>query len=473
MISAKKILAASLAACLSVSYAGAQNPVIQTSYTPDPAPMVYKDRVYLYTGDDIPGTDFYYMTKWRLFSSGDMVNWTDHGVPISLETFSWARDRAWAAQCVERNGKFYWYICAQTINNDMAIGVAVGDSPTGPFKDAIGKPLISTGSWSNIDPTAYIDHDGQAYLYWGNGTLFYVKLNKDMISYTGDIVEVPQTLETFGGVRRPRGGQNNQNAQSAPAVPNKDMFVEGPWFYKRNGIYYQMFAGMDKGKETLSYSISNGPTGPWKYQGRIMVDQPTNSFTNHGGIIDFRGKSYLFYHTALLPGGGSYGRSTAIEEFTYNADGTIPNINISKEGPKAVGTLNPYKRTEAETIAWAAKCKTSTDAQTGVYVSDIKKGGFVKVKSVDFGSAAPKTFTASLAAGLDGGILEVYVDSIGGPKLATIDVPRTGGWSTWKKITVPVTTPVTGVKELYFAFKDHNLTAGRNLFNFDYWLFDK
>ncbi|MCH5684944.1 carbohydrate-binding protein [Niabella sp. W65] len=102
-----------------------------------------------------------------------------------------------------------------------------------------------------------------------------------------------------------------------------------------------------------------------------------------------------------------------------------------------------------------------------------KKGGFVKVKSVDFGSAAPKTFTASLAAGLDGGILEVYVDSIGGPKLATIDVPRTGGWSTWKKITVPVTTPVTGVKELYFAFKDHNLTAGRNLFNFDYWLFDK
>src|SRR5690606_16822059 len=141
----------------------------------------------------------------------------------------WARDRAWAAQCVERNGKFYWYICAQTINNDMAIGVAVADSPTGPFKDAIGKPLISTGSWSNIDPTAYVDDDGQAYLYWGNGSLSYVKLNKDMISYSGEIVEVPQTLETFGGVRRPRGGQNNQNAQAPPAVPNKDMFVEGPW----------------------------------------------------------------------------------------------------------------------------------------------------------------------------------------------------------------------------------------------------
>ena len=294
-----------------------------------------------------------------------------------------------------------------------------------------------------------------------------------MISYSGDIVEVPQTVETFGGVRRSRGGQNNQHPQAAPAVPNKDMFVEGPWFYKRNGIYYQMFAGMEKGKETLSYSISNEPAGPWKYQGRIMVDQPTNSFTNHGGIIDFKGNSYLFYHTALLPGGGSYGRSTAIEAFKYNADGTIPNIVISKEGPDAVGYINPYKRTEAETIAWAAKCKTSTDTQTGVYVSDIKKGGFLKVKSVDFGSTAPKTFTASLAAGLDGGILEVYVDSVGGSKLAAIDVPRTGGWNTWKKLTVPVTTSITGVKELYFAFKDHNLTAGRNLFNFDYWLFDK
>src|SRR5690606_24557650 len=225
------------------------------------------------------------------------------------------------------------------------------------------------------DPTAYVDDDGQAYLYWGNGSLSYVKLNKDMISYSGEIVEVPQTLETFGGVRRPRGGQNNQNAQAPPAVPNKDMFVEGPWFYKRNGIYYQMFAGMDKGKETLSYSISNGPTGPWKYQGRIMVDQPTNSFTNHGGIIDFKGNSYLFYHTGTLKGGGSYGRSSAIETFKYNSDGTIPPVAMTKEGVQPVGTLNPYSRVEAETIAWSEKCTTTEMEKTGVYVSGIRGGG--------------------------------------------------------------------------------------------------
>lgn len=437
----------------------AQNPVIQTHFTPDPAPMVWKDSVYIYTGDDVPGYPFYYMTRWHVSSSADMVNWTDHGVPLSLESFSWAMDRAWAAQCIPRNGKFYWYICAQTEQNNMAIGVAVADSPTGPFKDAIGKPLITNGSWSNIDPTVAIDDDGQAYLYWGNSKLFYVKLNKDMISYTGNITEVPQTAAAFGGVR---GGANNQ-----------DVYIEGPWFYKRNGHYYQMYASMENRVECLSYAMSALPTGPWEYKGKIMSKQPTNSFTNHGGLIDFKGKSYLFYHTGLLKGGGSYGRSTAIESFSYNADGTIPAINMSTTGVEPVGVLNPYRRVEAETIAWAENCKTDQNELTGVYVSDIRINDWLKVRAVDFGKEPPATFSASLATGLGGGILEVHVDSIGGVKLATIQVPRTGGWQRWKTFTEKVTVPVTGVHDLYFLFKGQNLTVGRKLFNFDYWRFGR
>lgn len=469
----KKHLALGFFAYLTIiSFAIAQNPIIQTHYTPDPAPMLYNDRVYVYTGDDVPGFDFYYMTKWRVYSSSDMVNWTDHGAPISLEDFSWAIDRAWASQCIERDGKFYWYICAQTDQNNMGIGVAVADSPTGPFKDAIGKPLIMTGSWSHIDPSPYVDDDGQAYLYWGNGNLYYVKLNQDMISYSGDIEEVPQTVASFGGVRRPRGAENRSDT-TPPAEPNKDMFVEGPWFYKRNGIYYQLFAGMEKGRECLSYSISDSPTGPWRYQGRIMVDQPTNSFTNHGGVIDFKGNSYLFYHTALLLGGGSYGRSTAVEAFSYNADGTIPLIQISEAGPDPVGTINPYQRNEAETIAWAEKCKTAEDKQVGVYVSDIRTGGSIKVREVDFGEKSPKVFKANLASGLGAGILEVYVDSVGGTKIASIDVPRTGGWNNWQTFESQIEVPIKGKKDLYFSFKGQNVTAGRRLFNFDYWVFEK
>jgi len=448
----------------------AQNPVIQTHYSPDPAPMVYKNTVYVYTGDDIPGFDFYYMTKWRVHSSSDMVNWTDHGSPIALESFTWARDRAWAAQCIERNGKFYWYICAQTVQNNMAIGVAVSDKPTGPFRDAIGKPLITTGTWSNIDPTVSIDDDGQAYLYWGNGSCYYAKLNKDMISYSGDIVEIPQALETFGGVRRPR---NSTPPAGAQAIPNKDMYVEGPWFYKRNSKYYLMYAGMGKGGESLSYSTSNKPTGPWLYQGKIMTEQATNSFTNHGGIIDYKGKSYLFYHTGLLPGGGSYGRATSIEEFKYNADGSIPAITMTKAGVQPVGKLDPYNRVEAETIAWSEKCTIDQNAATGVFISKIRTGGYIKVREADFGNTGAKKFSASIASGLDGGILEVHVDSLKGTKVASIEIPRTGGWDKWKQLSANIDTPLTGTHDVYFVFKGQNITAGRELYNFDYWKFEK
>jgi len=398
-----------------------------------------------------------------------MVNWTDHGSPVSLESFSWARDRAWAAQCIARNGKFYWYICVQTTQNNMAIGVAVSDSPTGPFKDALGKPLIATGSWSNIDPTVFIDDDGQAYLYWGNGDCYYVKLNKDMVSYSGDIVQIPQSPETFGGVRPP--GNNNAHNPTTP-LP-KDIYVEGPWLYKRSNKYYLMFAGMGKGGESLSYSMSDAATGPWKYVGKIMEDQPTHSFTNHGGIIDYKGRSYLFYHTGLLPGGGSYGRSTAIEEFTYNEDGTIPSISMSQAGVQPLATLNPYNHTEAETGAWFEKCTIDQNEKSGVFITETRKDGYIKVHSVDFGSAAPKSFSAVLAAGLDGGTLEVHADSVAGVTLAAIEVPRTGGWLSWKNITVPLHTSITGVHDLYFVFKVQNLTPGRVLFNFDYWKFNR
>lgn len=121
----------------------AQNPIVQTQLTTDPAPLVVGDRLYVYTGHDEDKADFFWMNEWRVYSTKDMVNWTDHGSPLDLSSFSWADDRAWAAQTIERNGKYYWYICAHSkLTGGMAIGVAVADSPTGPFKDALGKPHL-------------------------------------------------------------------------------------------------------------------------------------------------------------------------------------------------------------------------------------------------------------------------------------------------------------------------------------------
>ena len=187
------IVAASL---LVPATARADNPIVQTIYTADPAPLVHNGRVYLYTGHDEDNSTYFTMKEWRVWSSDDMVNWTDHGSPLNVASFSWASADAWAGQAVYRNGKFYWYVPAKVRSTGaMGIGVAVSDSPTGPFKDAIGRPLVSNGQ---IDPTVFVDDDGQAYLYWGNPDLWYVKLNADMTSYSGSPTKITLTTAGFG-----------------------------------------------------------------------------------------------------------------------------------------------------------------------------------------------------------------------------------------------------------------------------------
>jgi beta-xylosidase len=290
--------------------------IFKDMYTADPAPMVHDDTLYLYTthDEDVIVNNFYTMKNWYVFSTKDMVNWEKHGQILSLDDIPWAVDRAWAPQCVERNGKFYFYFPVQS-KAGVDVGVAVADTPIGPFKD-IGKPLVSQGDWNDIDPTVFIDDDGQAYLYFGNPELRYVKLNEDMVSYDQSVgvVKIPMTKESFGD-----GG-------------DKTTYAEGPWFYKRNDIYYMVYAAFRKGQgsESFGYSTSTSPTGPWKYGGVLMTEEG-GVFTNHPGIIDFKGKSYLFYHTGELPGGGSFHRSVCVTEFEYNEDGSIDTVPKCKK----------------------------------------------------------------------------------------------------------------------------------------------
>jgi len=173
---------------LSIFSASAQNPVVQTCFSTDPAPMVSGDRLYVFTGHDEDNADFFWMNEWRLFSTSDMVNWQDHGCPLKQCDFAWADDRAWAPQCIERNGKFYLYVPIHSkISGGMAIGVAVADKVEGPYKDALGKPLYEDGKWDHIDPTVWIDSStssgqiGQAYIGWGNPKFYSAKLSDDMI----------------------------------------------------------------------------------------------------------------------------------------------------------------------------------------------------------------------------------------------------------------------------------------------------
>jgi len=411
----------------------ADNPIIQTSYTADPAPVVYGDTLYLYTShdEDITVDNFYTMNDWRLYSTKDMVNWTDHGSPAGLHTFSWSTDSAWAPQAISRNGQYYLYVPLNN-NTGARIGVSVADNPIGPFTDPLGNHLVAFES-GNIDPTVFIDDDGQAYLYWGHTNLRYVKLNEDMISYSG-----------------------------SPTNVNLPGFTEGPWFYKRESLYYMLFASIGGGTEKISYATSDSPTGPWTVRGDVMAAGKT--FTNHAGVVDYKGHSYFFYHNSALPGGNDFRRSVCVEEFTYGADGSIPQLTMSSEGPEAVATLNPFEQVEAETIAFSSGLKTEEcdDTGGGLNVRAISAGDYIKVKNVDFLDGVT-TFEARVASAGNGATIELHLDSETGTLLGTCDV---SGASSWTTISCPVSGGA-GTHDLFLTFSGQ----GDELFKFNWWRF--
>lgn len=427
--------------------ARADNPIVQTIYTADPAPMVHNGRVYLYTGHDEDASTYFTMNDWHVYSSADMVNWTDHGSPMSLATFSWADANAWAGHVTQRNGQFYWYVPVRNRSTGgMAIGVGVSSSPTGPFTDALGRPLVENGE---IDPNVFIDDDGQAYLYWGNPRLWYVRLNSNMISFSGSPTQIPLTTAGFG---------TRVGNASRPTL-----YEEAPWVYKRNGLFYNVFAA-ECCSEFIAYSTAPGPTGPWTYRGTVMPRQG-GSFTNHAGIVDFNGGSYFFYHNGALPGGGGFTRSVAVERFTYNSDGTIPTINMTTAGAPQVGTLNPYLPQEAETIAWTGGVETEPASGGGMNVGWIENGDYIKVKGVAFGVGAT-SFSARVASAANGGTIELRLDSLTGPLAGSCTVPNTAGWQTWTNVSCSV-NGATGTRDLFFRY-----TGGSGyLFNVDRWQF--
>lgn len=432
----------------------AQNPVVQTHYTADPSPMVYGDRLFLYTSHDEDASTWFVMNDWKLYSTTDMVNWTDHGAVLSYKTFSWAKGDAWAMQCVERGGKFYAYVPLTMKQGGGAIGVAVADSPYGPFYDPLGKPLVSSGR-GDIDPTVMIDTDGQAYLYWGNPFCYYVKLNEDMISYEGDIVHVPMTEEAFG--------RRDGNVAERPTL-----YEEGPWLYKRKDAYYLLWAGGPI-PEHLGYSMAKSPEGPWTYAG-VLMPTAGSSFTNHPGMVDYRGETYLFYHNGALPGGSGFTRSVCVEKVEFNADGTIKPLNMGDGIREGLETLNPYRKTEAETMAFSEGMKAGQNESVGVFVNAMRDGAYVKVRDVDFRSGGPAKVTARVGTTHNGGVvLEMRADSLQGQILATLKVPMTGGDDRWELVSAG-TAPLEGVHDIYFVCRGKK--PGRLMF-FDYWMFNR
>ena len=443
--------------------ASAQNPIISTVFTPDPAPFVYGDKVYLFTDHDEDGRNRdFNMKDWMLFSTEDMVNWTYLGTQVTTATFKWARQgqRAWACQGVERNGKWYWYVCCNKANGGDALAVAVADDPQGPWTDAIGGPLAE--GFGFIDPTVFVDDDGRAYLFWGNKGLWYGELNDDMVSFKNGWQEVPgyHDPKCFGELQSKMNWAKGKNEMMT-------QYEEGPWVMKRNGTYYISYPAGGV-PEHMAYSTAPTINGPWTYKGRIM-DEAENSFTIHGGNITFKGRDFMFYHNGGLPGGGGYNRSACVEEFKWNADGSFPFIPFTKEGVKTpVKNLDPYKRVEAETQAESRGLKVDRRAGKDHFVTDIDDGDWIRVRSVDFKDCGQKAVVVVVGEQKGKGTIEFYIDNMEGDPFCKVPVNTDNAGFRTAAFTYLIDTDVTGVHDVYLKFSCET----EKPFTLDWWQFN-
>ena len=415
---------------------------------------------------------------------GQRLIWsTGQSTVASLRDFEWRsrENGGWAIQTVERNGKFYLYAPL----HGHGIGVLVADSPYGPFKDPLGKPLVwQQEHWDDIDPSVFVDDDGQAYMYWGNPHTYYVKLNEDMISTSGDI----HVLNHQDGVMRPVKEEGAKINLRVPAHQKANWAIqhyqEGPWFYKRNGHYYMAFASTCC-PEALGYAMSDGPTGKWTEMGYIM--RPTERDRgNHPGICDYKGKSYVFGQNYDIMHIDTWvhheRRSVSGQEITYNPDGTIQEIPywLDQNPMKQIEYLNPYKRVEAETMAWGKGLKSSkmgikntgvvkdmpySTGRVNMYITDIDEGEYIRVRGVDFGSEGAKKFLASVASAKGNGNIVLRIDEIEGKEIGRVAVKATGADEKFSTVSTKVEN-VKGVHDLYLHFENLNGT-----FNFDWWQF--
>lgn len=281
------------------------NPIIRDKYTADPAVFVEGDTLWLFAGHDAQGNQSNYVMKdWLLYSTTDMKHWTEHPSPLHIDDFPWANShQAYAGHVAKRNGKYYWYVST----NWCGIGVAVSDRITGPYKDALGRPLLtgkdcfaSKHSWAVIDPAILIDEDNTPYIIWGNGQCYYAKLKDNMIEIDGEIhqIELPD-------------------------------YTEAPWLHKYNGKYYLTYA--TGWPEKIATAVSDHIGGPYEPLG-VISEIAGNSNTTHPAIVEFRNRWIFFSHNGGLHDGTSYSRSVIAEPLHYDAQGRILPIPPTAKG---------------------------------------------------------------------------------------------------------------------------------------------
>ncbi len=426
-------------AALGFTSLSAQNPIVRNQFSADPTARVFNGKVYVFPSHDIPTPegkglrkDWFCMADYHVFSSENLTDWTDHGMIVSQNKVAWVDSASysmWAPDCIERNGKYYFYFPANKNVADangrkgFGVGVAVADKPEGPYVP-LSEPIKGV---NGIDPNVFIDKDGQAYLYWAMGNIMVAKLKDNMT----ELASEPQIIAN---------------------LPQKGL-KEGPFLFERKGIYYLTIPHVENKIERLEYAIGDNPMGPFKMAGVVMDESPVNCWTNHQSFVEYKGQWYLFYHHNDYSPTFDKNRSIRVDSLSFNADGTIRKVTPTLRG---VGVSSATNKIEID--RYSSKSETGSSIALLDSVNTFNgwktilndKNAWVQYNTVDFGKQRLKTVQLR-ALSEKGATLEIRLDKVNGPLVAEIKVPKSADWNT---VEAKVSKFQAGIHNLIVVLKD-------------------
>ncbi|WP_205461848.1 family 43 glycosylhydrolase [Mangrovibacterium lignilyticum] len=425
---------------LAIGNVSAQNPIIRNQFSADPSARVFNGKVYVFPSHDIPTPsekpgrkDWFCMEDYHVFSSENLTDWTDHGVIVSQENVPWVDSTSysmWAPDCIERNGKYYFYFPANTKVVDangrkgFGIGVAVADKPEGPYLPQ-STPIEGV---HGIDPNVFIDKDGQAYLYWSMGRIFVAKLKENMLELDSEPMAIAN-------------------------LPEKGL-KEGPYLFERNGIYYLTFPHVENTIERLEYATADNPMGPFTMKGVIMDELPMNCWTVHQSVINFQEQWYLFYHQNEYSPKFDKNRSVCMDSLSFNPDGSICKVIPSRRGvglTSASSQIQPDRysaKSEDVSIAFLDTANTFAGWKTVLP----NEGDWVQYNAVDFGDGKLKALQLRVQS-QNKTMLKICLDNLNGKELVRQQIPAKSGW---QLIDVSGLPALAGVHNLVICLVGEN-----------------
>ena len=415
----------------------AQNPIIKGQYSADPTARVFNGKVYLFPSHDIispvePERKWFCMEDYHVFSSEDLVNWTDHGVILNQKDVPWGNPEGysmWAPDCVEKDGKYYFYFPNASKGRGFAVGVAIADRPEGPY---IPEPNPIEGI-NGIDPCVLQASDGNAYIFWGNGRC--AKLDPSMTKLADDN---PKKTMKWGNREMEMVG-----VDCLRGLPSRQ--AEGPFAFEYNGNFYLTYPYVKENTEVLAYAMSKEPMGPYEYKGIIMERSQNECWTNHHSIVNFKGQWYLFYHHNDYSPNFDKNRSVRVDKISFLPDGTIEQVTPTLRGVGETKATDHIQMDRYSAIYHYGVYVDLLDAENpfeGFYIHFSRGNSWVRYDEITFGETAPTSIVFRFRSGAASRVsLQTRDEKIVG----TFDLPAS---KDWKEVKLPFETALTGIQNI-------------------------